>query len=240
VPIAAPSRPEPPARYLAVVLRLLASQATRERGAARLFAGALPLCPAPSRWRSLVAFHAGEEEEHYARVAAVWSEACGQPVADLDAEVEARLTARPLPAVATFAALAVAEFLFDRAGGWQLREYLESSFAPYGALARAILEDERGHEEAGARMLIEIAATTGGRAEAQAALPRWLREALLSFGRPGGDGNRYAISVGLKRRDSGEVVRDFIADIAPTARAAGLTLPPPASVGVVLPDAVVW
>jgi 1,2-phenylacetyl-CoA epoxidase catalytic subunit len=219
-----------------VVLRLLESQATRERGAARLFAQALPLCPPSSRWRGLVAFHAREEEAHYGLVAAVWSEASARPRADLDAQVEARLAARPLPAVSTFAALAVAEFLFDRAGGWQLREYLESSFAPYRALARAILDDERGHEEAGARMLVEIAGQGGApRAEAQAALPAWLREALLSFGRPGSEGNRHAIAAGLKRRDSAEVMRDFMADVAPGARAAGLTVPPLASLGLDLP-----
>ena len=61
---------------------------------------------------------------------------------------------------------------------------------------------------------------------AQAAFERWLAVALLSFGRPGGDGNRLAIEAGLKTRDSAEIRRDFLADVEPIARAAGLSVLP--------------
>jgi 1,2-phenylacetyl-CoA epoxidase catalytic subunit len=167
----------------------------------------------------------GEERAHYAHVAAVWSTAFGRPPAELDAWVTARLAERPLPRVTSFLELAMAQFLFDRAGRWQLSEYLDSSFLPYRALARAIVDEERGHEDAGARLVVELcAAPDVDRAGAQAAFDRWLALALRSFGRPGGDGNAFAIAAGLKTRDSREVARAFLEDIAPTAEGAGMSL----------------
>jgi 1,2-phenylacetyl-CoA epoxidase catalytic subunit len=227
---AAASRPpsEDP-RYLATVDRLLRGQAWRERGAAELFEAALPLVPA-GRWRAIVEGHVREEHAHYARVIEVWSTAFGRAPAELDAWVTTRLDARPLPQVASFLELAMAQFLFDRAGRWQISEYLTSSFLPYRALAHAIVDEERGHEDVGARLVVELCAAPGiDRVAAQAAFDRWLALALLSFGRAGGDGNAFAIAAGLKARDSGEVTRAFLEEIAPTARAGGLVLSPRAS-----------
>jgi 1,2-phenylacetyl-CoA epoxidase catalytic subunit len=201
---------------------MLRSQAYRERGAAELFETALPLAP-DARWRAVLQGHVTEEREHYAGVKALWARTFDHPEADLDAWVTARLTERPLPRVTTWLELAMALFLFDRAGRWQLSEYLSSSFEPYRALVREIVEDERGHEDVGARLLIELCSAPGAdRAAAQAAFERWLDVSLLSFGRPGGEGNTFAIAAGLKSRDSEEVRRDFLADVAPTAREAGL------------------
>jgi 1,2-phenylacetyl-CoA epoxidase catalytic subunit len=213
-------------RYLATVDKMLRSQAWRERAAADLFEASLPLAPA-GRWRAIVDGHAREERAHYARVAAVWSAAFARPPAELEAWVTARLAERPLPRVPSFLELAMAQFLFDRAGRWQLSEYLESSFLPYRALAREIVGEERGHEDVGARLVVDLcAAPDADRPAAQAAFDRWLAIALQSFGRPGGDGNAFAIAAGLKSRDSRDVAGDFLTDVAPTARAAGLSLDP--------------
>jgi 1,2-phenylacetyl-CoA epoxidase catalytic subunit len=209
-------------RYLATVDQMLRSQAWRERAAAELFEAALPLVP-PGRWRAVVEGHAREERAHYARVAEVWSASFARPPSDLDAWVASRVRERPLPRVTTFLELAMAQFLFDRAGRWQLSEYLDSTFLPYRALAREIVEEESGHEDVGARLVLDLcAAPDADPAAAQAAFDRWLDVALLSFGRPGGDGNAFAIAAGLKTRDSADVTRDFLADVARTARAAGI------------------
>jgi 1,2-phenylacetyl-CoA epoxidase catalytic subunit len=213
------------ARYLATVDQMLRSQAWRERAAADLFDAALPLVP-PGRWRAIVEGHVREERAHYARVGVVWSAAFARPPDELDAWVRSRLLERPLPRVTTFLELAMAQLLFDRAGRWQLSEYLASSFLPYRALAREIVDDERGHEDVGARLVVELcAAPEADRAAAQAGFDRWLAVALRSFGRPGGAGNAFAIAAGLKTRDSAEVARDFLAEVARTARDAGLDLP---------------
>jgi 1,2-phenylacetyl-CoA epoxidase catalytic subunit len=226
------------ARARAIVDQLLRGQAVRERGAAELFEAALPFAPdADARRR--VAAHVAEERAHYARVRALWAETFARDAAELDAWVAARLAAAPLPAIASWLDLSMAQLLFDRAGRWQLSEYVTSSFLPYRALAREIVDDERGHEDAGARLVVVVCAAPDiDRAAAQAAFERWLRVALLSFGRPGGDGNHAAIAAGLKRRDSGDVMRDFLDDVAPTARAAGLVFPPRARLGLSLPDDV--
>jgi 1,2-phenylacetyl-CoA epoxidase catalytic subunit len=211
-------------RYLATVDRLLRSQAWRERGAAELFEGALPLVPA-GRWRAIIAGHAREERAHYARVGEVWSTSFGEPPAALDAWVTARLAEAPLPRVTTLLELAMAQLLFDRAGRWQISEYRESSFLPYRTLARELVDEERGHEDVGARLVVELCgASDADREAAQAAFDRWLAVALRSFGRPGGAGNAFAIAAGLKARDSADVRRDFLTDVARTAVAAGLTM----------------
>jgi 1,2-phenylacetyl-CoA epoxidase catalytic subunit len=212
-------------RYLATVDQMLRGQAWRERAAAELFEAALPLVPA-GRWRAIVEGHAREERAHYARVGEVWSATFGRPPAELDAWVTSRLAEKPLPRVTSFLELAMAQLLFDRAGRWQISEYVASSFLPYRALAGEIVDEERGHEDVGARLVVEQCAAPGAdRAGAQAAFDRWLAIALRSFGRPGGDGNAFAIAAGLKTRDSAEVARDFLADVARTARAAALALP---------------
>jgi hypothetical protein len=214
-------------RYLATVERMLRGQAYRERGAAELFAAGLALVPAAGAgWSRVIARHVEEERAHYTAVAALWSRTFARPARELDDWVSRRLRDRPFPALTSWLELAMVQFLFDRAGTWQLSEYVDSSFAPYRALARAIVADERGHQDAGARLVVQLCAAPGADpVAAQAAFATWLRVALLSFGRPGGPGNTYAIAAGLKRRDSAAIARDFLADIAPTARAANLTLP---------------
>lgn len=212
-------------RYLATVERMLRSQAYRERGAAELFEAALPLAP-DAHWRSVLEGHVAEEREHYEGVRSLWSRTFARPESALDAWVTARLAEHPLPPVATWLELAMALFLFDRAGRWQLSEYQRSSFEPYRALVREIVEDELGHEDAGAHLVVTLCNAPGAdRTAAQAAFERWLGVSLLSFGRAGGEGNAFAIASGLKTRDSADVTRDFLKDVAATAGAAGLVAP---------------
>ena len=63
---------------------------------------------------------------------------------------------------------------------------------------------------------------------------RWLAVALLSFGRPGSEGDRYAVAAGLKRRPAAAVMGDFLDDIQPAVARAGLTFPAPAMLPVAL------
>jgi hypothetical protein len=63
---------------------------------------------------------------------------------------------------------------------------------------------------------------------------------MLSFGRPKTDGNAYAMSVGLKKRDSGAVMQDFVNDIKGAVRSCGLRFPDPAAIGLECPDDLDW
>src|SRR5262249_19981100 len=49
------------------------------------------------------------------------------------------------------------------------------------------------------------------------------------------DGARYAIAVGIKKRDPGPVMQDFIDDIKPAVKACGLTFPAMEAIGIVAP-----
>jgi 1,2-phenylacetyl-CoA epoxidase catalytic subunit len=72
----------------------------------------------------------------------------------------------------------------------------------------------------------------------RALFEKWLRIGLLSFGRPRTPGNRYAIEHGIKKRDSGECMKDFIEDIRPSVHAAGLRFPGAATLKMELPEGI--
>ena len=56
----------------------------------------------------------------------------------------------------------------------------------------------------------------------QAVFEKWLRQGLLSFGRPGTEGARTPSRSGLKKRDPAPVMQDFLDDIKPAVAARGL------------------
>ena len=238
VTVTAAERGDPPPisdqRYRATVDRLLQGQAYRELAAARLFEAGQALAP-EARLRQLVSAHAEEERAHYRAVIAVWARFAGASPATMEARAALRLAQSPLPVVDSWLALAMARFLFDRAGTWQLREYTTCSFAPYRALVAGILNEERDHQDGGAQTVLALCAADRGGAEKDGAFACWLAVALLSFGRPGSDGDRYAVAAGLKRRPAAAVMQDFVDDLKPTMRAAGLAFPALGTLGVVVP-----
>jgi 1,2-phenylacetyl-CoA epoxidase catalytic subunit len=168
-------------------------------------------------------WHIREEMEHYEAVARMYQEFTGQSVEPV---VNARLSTKPVPFATSWFELAMAQYLYDRGGFWQLQEYDQCSFLPYRTVVAKIIEEERGHQSLGERIVIELVKGGGFDDVKQKIFDRWFRIGMLSFGRPGGDGNRYAIGVGLKKRDSGEVMRDFVTDIKPCMRACGLEFKP--------------
>ncbi|HEX3699026.1 MAG TPA: Phenylacetic acid catabolic protein [Polyangia bacterium] len=221
-------------RFRATVDRLLQGQAYRELGAARLFEHGAALAP-DAHQRARFAAHANEERAHHRAVIDVWARFAAAPAAVVEARAEDRLARLPLPPARSWFALAMAQFLFDRAGLWQLREYAACSFAPYRALVADILADERDHQDSGAEAIVALCAAGHHESEKDAVFTRWLAVALRSFGRPGSDGDGYAVTVGLKRRSAAAVMGDFVADILPTVRRAGLVFPAPHTLNVILP-----
>jgi 1,2-phenylacetyl-CoA epoxidase catalytic subunit len=223
----------------ALLARMLRSQAYRELGAVRLFEAAAPLAPDEAARRELGA-HAAEERAHLAAVLALWGELSGRTERELAAEADRRLGERPLPPVDAWVHVALARFLYDRAGAWQLRELRDCRYRPYARLAAGIVEDEAGHQEAGARALVALCAAPAARTVASAALAAWLRVALLSFGRPGSADDARAVALGLKGRRAEAVVRDFLAEVRPPIRRAGLAWPPARELGLDLPPDLEW
>ena len=111
---------------------------------------------------------------------------------------------------------------------------------PYREVVQKIVKEEAGHQTLGEKIVVEQCQTGRYDEVKQALFEKWLRLGLLSFGRPGTAGNRYAIERGLKKRDSADCMKDFVGDIRPAVHAAGLRFPDPASLKLELPADIDW
>ncbi len=219
------------ARYRQTLLQMMQSQAYRELAAAQMFGFGLQYVP-ELRWLKFMTWHIREEMEHYEDVVKMYHELTGESVEPV---VQARLRDKPIEFAKSWYELAMAQFLYDRGGFWQLQEYETCSFEPYRKTILKIIKEEKGHQALGERIVVELTRTGAFESEKQAVFEKWLRQGLLSFGRPDTDGARYAISVGLRRRDPGPVMQDFVDDIKPAVKACGLKMPTMESIGIVPP-----
>lgn len=216
------SRAEMDQEYLDLVRHMLFSQGYRELAAATVFAKALDLVPSLA-FKKKVMRHVEEEMEHF--------EECCNLFALLEAGDLDDLATRhvrenaPIPPIESFLELGVAQFLYDRASAFQLREYENSSFDPYCRIVGKILEEEEGHESFGAEILIQHCRDPRERARAQELFNRWLAVSLRSFGRPGTQRNRRAIALGLKTRDSAAVAQEYLDSLKSVMRVCGLVFP---------------
>lgn len=229
-------REEMPERFRETLEQMMKSQAYRELAAARMFGHGLQYVPG-TKYLKFMVWHIGEETEHYLAVARMYESFTGQPV---DEWVHERLAAKPIPFASSWFELAMAQFLYDRGGFWQLQEYENCAYPKYREVIGKIIDEERGHQGLGEKIVIELCQTGRYDDVKQPLFERWLKLGLLSFGRPDTEGNRYAIEVGLKKRDSGAVMQDFIDDIKPAVRASGLHFPQPETLGMELPPNLNW
>ena len=223
-------------RYERTVVQLMESQAYRELAAGHLFGFGLQFAP-ELKWIKFMTWHIREEIEHFDAVARMYKTFTGRDVTPL---AMARLEAKPLDRVDSWFELAMAQFLFDRGGFWQLKEYDRCSFLPYRDVVGKIVDEEAGHQGLGERIVVELVQTGRFEDRKQRDFDKWLRHGLLSFGRPGTDGNRYAIDVGIKKRDSGDVMQDYLDDIKPAVKACGLQFPTSRALALEMPDTLDW
>jgi 1,2-phenylacetyl-CoA epoxidase catalytic subunit len=227
-------------RYRDTLIQMLRSQAYRELAAAQLFGHGLRYAPT-SKDVKFLTWHITEESEHYLDVAKLYESFTGESV---DPWVRERLSGKPIPWVDSWLELGIAQWLYDRGGFWQLQEYTECSWEPYRTIVAKIIREERGHQDHGQRIAValckEALTNEAEREPTQKLFAKWLRQGLLSFGRPESEGDRYAIRVGLKRRGAGEVARDFMNDVKPAIREAGLRLPSKEELGIELPADLAW
>jgi 1,2-phenylacetyl-CoA epoxidase catalytic subunit len=223
-------------RYRETVVQMLRSQAWRELSAVQLFGHGLQYVQDMASLK-FISRHVQEETEHYVAVADLYRKHVGESV---EGWVHEKLATRPIPMAENLLELGIAQWLYDRGGFWQLREYEASSWAPYREIVGKIVAQEEGHQEHGERIAIPLCKKERDRAKPQHYFERWLRQGLICLGRPGSEGNRYAIAVGLKKRDSGECMKDYVRDILPAAREAGLRLPSRECLGIELPPDIDW
>jgi 1,2-phenylacetyl-CoA epoxidase catalytic subunit len=216
------SRQEMDQKYFDTLVHLIRSQGYRELAAATVFAEALHLVPGLP-FKKKVVQHINEEMEHFEVCCDIYAEI---GAGDLEQVASAILRDRkPIPRIESFLELGIAQFLYDRASGFQLREYENSSFDPYCRVVGKILEEEEGHESFGVEIMVEHSRDPKSRARMQEIFNKWLAVSLRSFGRPGTPGNRYAIACGLKTRDSAAVAQEYVDGLRPAMRLSGLVFP---------------
>src|SRR5256885_11823767 len=104
-------------RYRQTLVQMMQSQAYRELAAAQMFGYGLQFVP-ELRWLKFMTWHIREETEHYDAVVRMYREVTGESVEPI---VRKRLGARPIEFAASWFELAMAQFLYDRGGFWQLR-----------------------------------------------------------------------------------------------------------------------
>lgn len=225
------SKSELEPRYYQMIVQMMQSQAYRELAAAQMFGYGLQFVP-ELRWLKFMTWHIREEMEHYEDVVKMYGELTGESV---EPSVNERLRQKPIEFASSWYELSMAQFLYDRGGFWQLREYEECSFLPYRKVIQKIIKEEKGHQALGEKIVVELTRTGRYDDEKQAVFEKWLRQGLLSFGRPGTEGARFAIESGLKKRDPGPVMQDFIDDIKPAVKACGLIFPPMDRIGITPP-----
>jgi 1,2-phenylacetyl-CoA epoxidase catalytic subunit len=223
-------------KMVQTVSQMMESQAYRELAAAQMFGFGLQYIP-ELKWLKFMTWHIREEMEHYEVVARMYKEFAGESV---EPKVNARLAQKPIAFAKSWFELAMAQFLYDRGGFWQLKEYDGCAFLPYREIIAKILKEEAGHQGLGERIVVELCRSGEHDTVKQQHFETWLKQGLLSFGRPGTDGNRYAIEVGLKKRDSGAVMQDFLDDIKPAVVAGGLVFPKPEAIGLDCPKDLNW
>src|SRR3984957_1377816 len=219
------------AKMIATLSQMMESQAYRELAAAQMFGYGLQFVP-QLKWLKFMTWHIREEMEHYEVVVKMYKDFAGESVEPI---VNRRLANKPIAFAASWFELAMAQFLYDRGGYWQLLEYEQCAFLPYREIITKILKEEAGHQGLGEKIVVELCQSKQFDDVKQAHFDKWLRQGMLSFGRPGTEGNAYAIGLGLKKRDSGAVMQDFVNDIKPAVKACGLQFPKPKDIGLEVP-----
>src|SRR5579864_7400209 len=166
-------------RYRQTVRQMMESQAYRELAAAQMFGYGLQFVP-ELRWLKFMTWHIREEMEHYEVVVKMYREVTGDSVEPV---VHKRLSERPIDFASSWFELAMAQFLYDRGGFWQLREYEECVFLHYREIIKKILKEEAGHQGLGERIVVQLCRSGEHDAVKQRFFEKWLKQGMLSFGR---------------------------------------------------------
>src|SRR5262245_48848124 len=156
-------------RYSQTLTQMMQSQAYRELAAAQMFGYGLQFVP-ELKWLKFMTWHIREEMEHYEDVVKMYREFTGESVEPV---VNERLKKRPIDFAQSWYELAMAQFLYDRGGFWQLREYEECTFLPYRKVIQKIIKEEHGHQSLGEKIVVELTRTGDHDPIKQAIFEKW-------------------------------------------------------------------
>jgi 1,2-phenylacetyl-CoA epoxidase catalytic subunit len=221
--------------YKDILASQIESLGYRALATSHAFSAAMPMAPSIVVKKALVEY-VWEELKRFEAAAIMYAEV--RPGEDLHNVVRPRLSEVPGPE--SWLEMTVIQFLFDRAGRLQLAESASSGHERFAKLAAAVAGEERMHEmlggEGGNALRNMLVTEPDDLAKAQTYFDRWLAISLRSFGRPGSARGQRAIALGLKSRDSADVVREYIAALEPIMSACDLKFPSREALGLDLPD----
>ena len=140
----------------------------------------------------------------------------------------------------TWGELCMAHWLFERRSHWQGMEYTECSWVPYQTLMSRIIREKRGLQNRAERLAVDAIQENEDSEQAKESFAIWLQRILPMFGRPGDTLEEFALEAGIRRRKPADVLEDFLEDIKPGCRMAGLELPPRDTIDFPLPKQLDW
>ena len=100
--------------------------------------------------------------------------------------------------------------LVDRAAAHQFRQFVRSPYAPFRKACQDTLNEEYGHVGFGMDGVKDMLETPEGRAAVEAAVPKWLRVGLASFGSDRSRDQRTLPLLGLQDRDQRRHARGLL------------------------------
>ncbi len=102
--------------------------------------------------------------------------------------------------------------LVDRAAARQFEEFIHCPYEPFRRAAEETLREEHGHVGFGMKGTKWLLATEAGRREVAAAVPKWLRVGLASFGGDGSKTNERYRYWGIKSRTNEDMRAEYFAE----------------------------
>src|SRR3954470_15748335 len=159
-------------RYRQTLVQMMQSQAYRELAAAQMFGFGLQYVP-ELKWLKFMSWHIREEMEHYEDVVKMYAEFTGESV---EPHVHERLRSRPIEFAQSWYELAMAQFLYDRGGFWQLKEYEGCAVVPYRDVITKIIKEEAGHQGLGERIVVELCRSGQFDAVKQRDFDKWFKQ----------------------------------------------------------------
>jgi 1,2-phenylacetyl-CoA epoxidase catalytic subunit len=143
------------------------------------------------------------------------------------------------PRLSSWVETAIAHWLWERAGWWQLSEYVECSWVPWQTVVNRMIREKRGLQSRAERFASDAAASVP-LPVAQSAFEQWLPIALGSLGNPGDPTEAFAMAAGLRQRMPESVMEDFLEDIKPACRVMTLSLPDTEQMDLAIPPQLDW
>lgn len=133
---------------------------------------------------------------------------CERPTKDFRVNIFYYDLVVPENPLLTWINFGIFQFLQDRGAGEQIRDTLQSSFAPWARENGKTMREENKHIEHGDRWMAELFRAYPKLVQEQFDL--WWPRSLATFGKPESERNDLWRKLGLKRRTNEEVLRAFL------------------------------